>query len=105
MAEVKRPGQVVLHFHWEQAGLQCQETYGPWAVADDGISHMAEVRDFIAGWHRLTGLRATAVIIALVTDPAGWVRERQERAEADWEYVRRGMVPAEEMREKGSDDG
>jgi Helix-turn-helix domain len=72
----EHPQQVVLHFHWEEASLQRQETYGPWAVADDGMAHLAEIRDFIADWQRLTGIKPHAVTMALVIDPAEWLRDR-----------------------------
>lgn len=108
---VERPDQVVLHFHWEEGGLQRQETYGPWAVAGDGLTHMAEVRDFIADWCRLTGVKPHAVVIALVTDPDQWVQERLDRAELDRLYVEQGVIGRPEIqrmrghREGSDDDG
>jgi len=69
---------VVLTFQWRDAsGLIGSETFGPWEADRDGM-YTASVRDFIAGWARLTGLRADVVTIAAVLDPAGWVRERED---------------------------
>jgi hypothetical protein len=72
---VTEGGQVILHFYWEENSLQCQETYGPWAVSDDDDMLPAGVRDFIGAWRRLAGIRPNAVTIALVIDPDTWIRE------------------------------
>lgn len=67
---------LVLHFWWTEDGTARQETYGPWAVAEDE-SHLEQVISFLRDWRRLSGREPSAVTMALLTDPAGWMRERE----------------------------
>jgi hypothetical protein len=83
-APASRPDQIVLTLQWREAvtGLTMQETYGPWTAADD-LMHMIAVRDFIAGWQRLTGRRPDVATMAIAIDPGEWVRKQQKGAPPD----------------------
>jgi len=76
-----RPDRLVLHFHWEEGGLNRQETYGPWAAQED-MGHLVQVSDFIKRWLKVTGVTPHAITIALALDPEAWLRDR-ERAGND----------------------
>ena len=75
--EQARPGQVVLHLWWTDGSLPRQETYGPWTVADDGVTHMTAIRDFLGDWTRTTGCRIDVATMAIVMDPDEWLRQRK----------------------------
>jgi hypothetical protein len=94
---------IVLEFRWEQDGGSRGEMFGPWAVTEDE-AHLELITGFIRDWNRLSGHKATSVVMTLVTDPAGWVRTAEERAEAGQAYIARGVVPASEVRQ-GSGGG
>jgi hypothetical protein len=84
---------IILEFQWEQDGQLRAETFGPW-VADEDETYLESATGFIKDWSRLSGHKATSVVMTLVTDPAGWVREREERAETDAAIIGRGIVSA-----------
>lgn len=73
---------LVLHFCWTEDGTARQETYGPWAVAEDE-SHLEQVFSFLRDWRRLTGCEPSAVTMALLTDPATWAQEREAQRAQD----------------------
>lgn len=91
--------QVVVHLQWQEGGIARAETYGPWDIAADGMAHMAEVTAFLDGWRRETGIHPDVVTLALVMNPAEWLRARREQAEAGREYIRKGAMSAGEMRQ------
>lgn len=91
---------IVLEFRWEQDGQERAEMFGPWIVAEDE-THLELITGFIKDWNRLSGHKATSVIMTLVTDPAGWVREQEQRAETDAALIRQGVVSRAEASGNG----
>lgn len=89
----------ILGFEWEQDGQRHAETFGPWA-ADDDETYLELITGFIKNWNLLSGHKATSVVMTLVTDPAEWVRSREEQAQADAALIERGTVTAAEIREQ-----
>jgi hypothetical protein len=49
-----------------------QETYGPWAVADDD-SHLAAITEFVKAWPDRAGVLPANVTLILCVDPATWL--------------------------------
>jgi hypothetical protein len=68
---------VVVHLWWTEGSIPRQETYGPWAIADDEMTHLAQIRNFLRDWQRVTGGQPNVATMALVMDPAGWMRARE----------------------------
>lgn len=71
------PDLIVLHYQWDEGGIVRQETYGPWETAG-GEEHLGHIFSFMADWQRVTGCQPASVTMALVMDPAAWVRDRQQ---------------------------
>jgi hypothetical protein len=97
------PDLIVLTLQWREpaTGLASQETFGPWTASED-LSHMIAASDFIAGWHRLTGLKADVATVAIVADPAERLRELEAKAECDRLLIAKGVVSAAGLREGGN---
>jgi hypothetical protein len=74
--------QVVLHLWWSDGSISRQETYGPWAIADDE-SYLEQVCGFLRHWARLTGRHPDVATMAIVMDPAAWVRDREQQKGSD----------------------
>ena len=66
---------VVLHLWWTEGSVSRQETYGPWPVADD-LAHGEQIHSFLRDWQRLSGCQPDVATMAIVMDPAAWVRQR-----------------------------
>lgn len=79
---------LVLTYQWTEVGDGAggpsarQETYGPWTVAEDE-SHLEQVFAFIRDWPRLSGCEPSAITMAQLTDPGGWMREREAQRTRD----------------------
>jgi hypothetical protein len=94
--ESTSPPMLVIHLTWTADGAGvCQETYGPW-IPDDDLTHMAAITEFMRDHQRLTGCRFDTAVMAIVQDPAGWVREAQERAAYHRAAVEAGVMSKDE---------
>lgn len=86
---------IVLHFQWAEGGLTRQETYGPWAIAEDE-SHLEQVTSFLKDWRRALGCEPSSVTMAVVQDP------QKITGEPDFIQIPEGWTPEQiaEFRER-----
>ncbi len=56
---------------WDEDGEARQETYGPWAAAEDD-SHLAAIGEFVKGWPGRAGVLPKTVTLVLCIDPGAW---------------------------------
>lgn len=83
------PGQMlVVHVWWTEGSAARQETYGPWAAAED-LSHMEQITAFLKDWKAATGCEWHEVTLAVVIDP----KRLPERLPAEFIPVPEGWTP------------
>lgn len=63
---------LIISVEWDEDGRARQETYGPWAVADDD-SHLASISEFVRRWPGRAGVLPRTVTLVVCTDPAAWL--------------------------------
>lgn len=69
-------GLLVIELSWEEHGVPRAATFGVWQIKEDD-SHLAPIREFMAGWQRVTGLKPQRAVMSVVFDPEQWVRNRE----------------------------
>jgi len=69
-------GLLVIELSWEEGGAPRAATFGPWVIRGDD-SHLAPIRQFMADWQRVTGLKPWRAVMSVVFDPEEWVRNRE----------------------------